>query len=132
MQTLYPLDLEKALAEKALCVTCDGSGEIDHECDCKFCRAEYEDCKTCRGSGKATGDYAGYPRELDSDDESPGPELEPYCERGWLIKVRDDNGTHFATAERHHDGVHQFVQERAVYLADLVERIAAAMDGAAT
>lgn len=35
------------------CALCDGSGEIDHECDCERCDICYDECDECDGSGVA-------------------------------------------------------------------------------
>ena len=34
-----------------VCPKCCGTKEVDHECDCSLCEAEFEDCKECDGTG---------------------------------------------------------------------------------
>lgn len=129
MLTMHPLETSQSLAEKAFCIRCGGSGETDHSCDCHLCKEKSEDCKVCKGTGKSTTKGV-YPRIIDSDSGDVGPDLQPYVWTGWKITITDHDGTHHtAIAERYSNGSMQFVRETGVYLADVVERIAAAMDG---
>lgn len=40
------------------CEECDGTGEVEHDCDCPHCEEETEECIECGGLGKFTGDDA--------------------------------------------------------------------------
>jgi hypothetical protein len=61
--TAWPVAPRGALAEWAgpyeayhvevtECQDCDGSGEIDHECDCDLCDETSEECEACDGEGE--------------------------------------------------------------------------------
>lgn len=34
------------------CEGCDGTGTIEHDCDCPYCDHKEEDCPDCDGTGK--------------------------------------------------------------------------------
>lgn len=37
--------------ERRKCEECEGTGEIDHDCDCERCTQDTEDCNECYGKG---------------------------------------------------------------------------------
>jgi hypothetical protein len=34
------------------CIYCEGTGFMDHYCDCEFCMETEEDCDECNGGGR--------------------------------------------------------------------------------
>ena len=45
-------ELQKELKQTQECDECEGSGSVNHICDCSLCDTDYEDCPDCFGLGR--------------------------------------------------------------------------------